>query len=435
MLQSIWEKLKSWSAWLADYEIFPLSLGVALATFTERWAIWGLELIAALWLMRWLGRGYLTVHLPVTWPVCLLLLMIPVTFWATTNRALTFVAISRLLAGLALIYGLANWTKNSSQIMLLALGLVWIGLGLALVAPVSVGWFANIKSFVIPSHVYTLFPTLTEDTIHPNMLAGALAMLLPFPLALLVFDLSKNSPPVVGLVPGIIARVLDKPWFRRLSCGLATLLILIMLVLTKSRGGWIAAGVILFLILAYRWRYFLWMIPIGLACIGLLAWRSYLPVLLDKVSSSGVISGWQGRLEIWGRALYMIQDFPFTGIGANTFNQIVDTFYPFFTSGLSGKVGHAHNLLLQVAVDLGIPGLIAFLALLIITGFSGLSSLRFYRQTNNHVLESLALAGIASLVGMVVHGMLDATTWIIGRGAFVPFFVMGILMTLQGQLE
>ena len=61
---------------------------------------------------------------------------------------------------------------------------------------------------------------------------------------------------------------------------------------------------------------------------------------------------------------------------------------------------HAHNLYLQVAVD-----------------------------------SPLALVAWTSLVGMLVHGTLDAVTWIIGRGAFVPWAVIGMLIALNGRPE
>jgi len=34
-----------------------------------------------------------------------------------------------------------------------------------------------------------------------------------------------------------------------------------------------------------------------------------------------------GRREVWSRALYMLQDFPFTGIGLNTFPFVANTLY------------------------------------------------------------------------------------------------------------
>ena len=48
----------------------------------------------------------------------------------------------------------------------------------------------------------------------------------------------------------------------------------------------------------------------------------------------------------------MIQDFPFSGIGAGTFESVANVLYPFFLAGPDAKIPHAHNLLLQVAVIL-----------------------------------------------------------------------------------
>jgi putative inorganic carbon (HCO3(-)) transporter len=73
-----------------------------------------------------------------------------------------------------------------------------------------------------------------------------------------------------------------------------------------------------------------------------------------------------GRLEIWSRAIYGIQDFPFTGMGMNTFRKVMPVLYPLFTYLPEIDIGHAHNEFLQAALDLGIPGLIAFIALYII---------------------------------------------------------------------
>lgn len=73
----------------------------------------------------------------------------------------------------------------------------------------------------------------------------------------------------------------------------------------------------------------------------------------------------QGRLEVWSRAIYGIQDFPFTGMGMNAFRKVVNVLYPLFLVSPDTDIGHAHNEFLQAALDLGIPGLIAFIALYI----------------------------------------------------------------------
>ena len=431
----MWLRLKSWANWVADREIWFLAVGVALATFTTRWALWGLGLVALLWLVRWVGRGQLTAPTLVDWPACLLLLIVPITLYATTDTHVTFAAVSRLLAGLALVYGLANWAHRASHISLLALGLTGVGLGLALVAPVTVGWFSARKALLIPARIYDMLPTLASDTVHPNMIAGALVMLLPFPLATLILSSPTALPAVAGAVPAVVAWVIDRRWFRWLSCGAAILLMIVVLILTKSRGGWMAGAAVFFLILVRRQRRLLWLIPVVLLGVGLLVWRGELPTWLDMISTSGTISGWEGRVEIWSRALAMIQDFPFTGIGAGTFQSIANLLYPFLLGGSGVEKPHAHNLLLQVGVDLGIPGLVAFLAILLLALWSAFGSARFYRRVGDGALAAVAWASLASLVGMLVHGMLDATTWIIGRGAFVPWAVIGMLIALNGRPE
>jgi putative inorganic carbon (HCO3(-)) transporter len=72
----------------------------------------------------------------------------------------------------------------------------------------------------------------------------------------------------------------------------------------------------------------------------------------------------EDRVEIWSRALYAIQDFPFTGCGLGAFRRVVPILYPFFTVPPDTDIAHAHNIFLQTALDLGIPGLVAYLALL-----------------------------------------------------------------------
>ena len=61
----------------------------------------------------------------------------------------------------------------------------------------------------------------------------------------------------------------------------------------------------------------------------------------------------------------MLQDFPFTGIGMGSFEQVTNLLYPLFIAP-GGGITHAHNLFLQVAVDLGLPGLVAWLSILIL---------------------------------------------------------------------
>ena len=65
------------------------------------------------------------------------------------------------------------------------------------------------------------------------------------------------------------------------------------------------------------------------------------------------------RVQMWDQALPRIYAHPFWGIGLNEFRYLPEIKY---------NVSHAHNKFFHVAVELGIPALIAYLALLLLTG-------------------------------------------------------------------
>ena len=406
-------------AWLAEREIWPLAVGVALATLTRRWAPWGLGLLGLFWLVRWLGRGAPSVRTPVDGPALLLLALVPLSFWITVDRALTAAAVSRLLAGLALAYGLVNWVTGAKRLHLLALGIAGLGLGLAFFGLISVEWPLDKLGFIPPTlyrwtSARPVVLARVSDVVNPNILAGALVMTLPFTLGAL---LGQSNPRGTGLLG---RRGFHWVWFGGTAVASAG-----MLLLTKSRGAWLGTAVAVWILLLYRWPRLIWLLPIGLLSLAGVAWRIGPTLVADG------LAGEMNRFELWSRSLYVIQDMPYTGAGAGTFKPILGTQFPFFLHG--AWVEHAHNLFLQVAVDLGLPGLIAFLALLLLALWCALDAARRYRQADERALAALSWAGLASLVAMLVHGTVDATTWIVSRGAFVPWVIIGTILALHHQ--
>jgi putative inorganic carbon (HCO3(-)) transporter len=102
-------------------------------------------------------------------------------------------------------------------------------------------------------------------------------------------------------------------------------------------------------------------------------------------------------------------------------------FYPAFLVDPKIDVAHAHNQLLQAAVDLGLPGLIAYLALWI-----GAAHMLHDRSASvtEHSLNSVAGALGAALVAQFVFGLADA----IALGAKVGWFfwlTLGLIASLQ----
>jgi putative inorganic carbon (HCO3(-)) transporter len=242
-----------------------------------------------------------------------------------------------LVAGIALYYAIVNWIRTAERERAIILVLVGSGLLATLLAPVAVAWGTGIQLTFIPEALYRRLPRLASIPVNPNVLAGALVLTLPVPLALLVFGASQmqRHERYVSLAAVI---------------GMAAILLL-----TKSRGALLASAVsVLILCLLCGRRG--WIVAIATALLaGLTLWRIDFPQMLEKLISTGSTGVVPGRLEMWSRALYMLQDFPFTGIGMGAYQDVANALYPFFLLGPDANAPHAHNLFLQVGVDLGIP--------------------------------------------------------------------------------
>jgi len=111
------------------------------------------------------------------------------------------------------------------------------------------------------------------------------------------------------------------------------------------------------------------------------------------------------RMEVWQRGLMMVQDFPFTGIGIGTYNVVAHALYPFFIAAPDEIVPHAHNQFLEVAVDLGIPGLMAYLGLLAAFVFC---AVRAYRAANDAGMRALIAGLVCGMIAHHVFGLTDA---------------------------
>jgi putative inorganic carbon (HCO3(-)) transporter len=125
----------------------------------------------------------------------------------------------------------------------------------------------------------------------------------------------------------------------------------------------------------------------------------------------------------------MTQDFPFTGIGMGLFGEVADLLYPFFLAA-PGSIPHAHNLLLQIAVDLGIPGLIAWLAIFLTLTVSAWQVFRSSRIAGDGWFMGLSAGLLCSQLALIAHGLVDAVTWGMVRPAPLVWALWGMIAAL-----
>jgi putative inorganic carbon (HCO3(-)) transporter len=391
---------------LADLEIWVVGGAVGASVISTRLLPISVAIIILFWSVRWIAIGYPTLRTPVDLAILFIVLILPITLWMTSLPQITRPQIYRLLSGIGLYYAIINWAISHQRLKILIAGTALLSIALSVLGLFSVQWSTGKVPF-IPKSIYDFLPTLVSDVIHRNVMAGYLVYLLPCGLGVLIFAWSHLSKPFRVII--------------LLSCLITSGII----ILTQSRGAWIAFAFIFLFILGLRWRWG-WIAIITFVIFSALTVNYFgISTILEAITADDTIAGLDGRLEIWSRAIYMIRDFPFTGVGMGTYGDIANVFYPFFLAA-PNIVPHAHNIFLQVTVDLGIPGLIAWLAVLITVIFVAWKVYRHGQALKDGWISGLGAGLLASQFALIVHGLTDAVTWGMVRPAPLVWAIWGL---------
>lgn len=305
----------------------------------------------------------------------------------------------RLLAWMGLFLALGLWVRSPRRVNLAVAGLAGLGLALAGVALFTVNW-TDRKLPLIPVDFLLHLPRLGER-VHPNVMAGALVLLVPFLGAWWLFNLRRLG------VMGAVA----------LAGGF--LFMAGVVVLTKSRAGYLGlvGGLVLLVIL--RWPRAGTALALGGGLLaGVIFFSPSSPLPREQLLGPTVQDAFQGRAEIWRRAAFLMEHFPLTGVGLGCFGPASDVLAP-IPNGVKATP-HAHNLFLQIGAELGWPGLILWAGVISAVGLEGWL---LYRSAAP--LSGLGAGLLASLLAMIIHGVWDAVTWGT-RTAFVPWMIWGV---------
>ena len=303
----------------------------------------------------------------------------------------------------------------------------WLAITAAFVAFALVGTSWSVK---IPAlqHVTTMLPAQLRglpgavEGFHPAEVACTLTWIIFLPVSVAIGLWSHTHP----------SRQ------RRIVALLLALTVVMggVLVLTTSRSAWIgvAVGTGVWVFLAGRWGKVIVSVGLVIAVVAILI------VGPDKFAheiasspqpelESVFTPNLESRVEIWSRTLYGIQDFPFTGMGIGTFRQVVHVLYPLFLTSPDVDLGHAHNEFLQAALDLGIPGLTAFLAL---QGMAMALAYKTFRSTAPNWMRWTAAGALAGLVAHGVYGLTDAVA-LGAKPGLLFWMLLGLIAALFEQ--
>jgi putative inorganic carbon (HCO3(-)) transporter len=386
-----------WLAIVSPFLLFP----------DRRWA-WLAVVIPGLWIVRYVAHGRFLPSTPLDWPIALLMAMVAVSLFATFSIEYSLPKITGMVLGVGLYYALVDWMDTDGRARWAVWGFVAAGAGLAIVGLLGTNWLDKMQGLSdVTRGLPRVVPGLpgAESGFQPNEVAGTLVLVaLPaFALAFWTWSVQRS-------------------WRERAAALCIFVSIALTLLLTQSRGALTGAAVGLLLVLwllAPRLR--IWLA--GGTLVGLVALLLNDPVAIaNKLLTPSVArfpttdpANLAVRRDIWSSALAVIRDAPLTGSGMNTFRYIMPERYPSQLIPAGWDVAHAHNVFLQVTIDLGLPGLIAYVAIYVI---AAILLVRTFRSAPTAWHKAIAAGLGAGLLALLIFGITDTVALGAKPGAF-----------------
>jgi putative inorganic carbon (HCO3(-)) transporter len=361
--------------------------------------------LAVVWIVRTLVERMPWPSTPFSGAILLWMIALGIGISVTALPAITLPKTTGLILGLGIWRYLILIINTPRRITWAMIGLLGLGGAMTLMGILSINWpdkvpFLQSLLASIPSSLVAL-PEAPTTGVHANQLGGTILFYFPLVISFFWGGRPKKFP----------------YWCWQSILVLTTLGLTAILILTQSRSAWIGAiGSLWVMLLLWigmpmtrRKRWLLGGVAAGLFGILIIGIIVIGPARLemflqepDALMAVGSLNTFSFRFEVWHWALTAIQDFPFTGCGLGTFRDVVRLLYPINVDP-SYDIAHAHNIFLQVALDVGLPGLIAYLAWIGLTIGVG------WRTAHCSANWRPLLLGILSgILALHIYGLTDA---------------------------
>jgi O-antigen ligase len=320
------------------------------------------------------------------------------------------IMLARPALGVLIYYSVieAAWQRGSMDRLMLIT--TWLGVLLGILALTATQWNEKIFQF---EFIVTRLPTLKS-------------LSLPLPKdAGLSFNANEIAGALAYFIPALAAMGAYR-WRMKLSRIGVTLgfsLLFAALYLGQSRiaiiGVLFALGVVIYLLIPRgKWRNIAWA-ALAVVTIFELA-IIFNPVSRDQLAERDE-SSLTGRVNIWRGAIEIIADYPVTGVGLNMFrDNRVRRLYP-VPRYETRILPHAHNEILQLGADMGVPGMLVFIGIYVVANYMLVQTWR--RGDPESRVVTVAFG--AGLLAHFIFALADAIPlW--DRLAFLYWYMLGL---------
>jgi O-antigen ligase len=358
----------------------------------EKWNWVLIAGIAAIFTWRWFIDRKLLPHTPIDAAIALLVIWMIFGMLGGNDIVVGASKIAGLAYGVVLFYILIGALRRVIRIKIATI----IFISMSLVVSI-VGTLSRLDSFSIPqideTKISKIIPKViikferAETGINPNPLGGTLLLFIPPGLMALAFllkkenDLSKQIPRYLLIVGMTI--ILGAEVFA--------------IIYSRSFGAWLAFGFIL-LMMGEKRRTI--KVFLGLAAVFafffILKSPDFNKNAVIKNIRESLNSSASSRLPFWKGGLEAARAHPIVGLGLDRLRT---------TPPLTYINAHAHNQFIHIAAEIGIPALVAYLAILIGVGWMTIDVVR----SKMPEWMILIMRGLAwGQIGFGIFGIADA---------------------------
>ncbi len=356
-----------------------------------RYAYLGLLIVVPIFmLVRLLAYGRLFTRFPLDiWFVVFLILGVLNLYlspFTSANPMSRLYLLGRPLLGIAVCVYFVEYVRLYRNIKGLLLATLLLALLMSMMALLSSNWDVKGDQLAFVRNLLPRFANFpgTVGGFNVNEIAGGLTWLVPLCAGLMFWRGKGTSDRLI-----------------RWGFSLAFIISFGALYIGQSRFAIVGVLIVLvpmiyFLVSQWRWRTILWAVVILFGILELMIVRNVFTPPGQAVLAQRDEESVNIRFDIWASALKIVQDHPLTGVGMNMFREKpVRNQYP-VPSFKQPVLPHAHNEFLQIATDLGLPGLVLFM------GWYGVS---FYGLIRTHRMgeSNLKVLAIAIAGGLLAH--------------------------------
>lgn len=363
---------KSWIDWIqfilicmaAPFFIFPSSKYVSIFL-----------VVPVIWAFRWIVKKRILDRTVVDWSIFVLSIQVLATCFIVPDLGFSLPKIAGIFFGIVFFYTVVAVLTSEKLIRYSILVFLGGGLIFSIIGLLGMEWVKRNDFRKLTTALKQIIPKINwnlpgaEAGFNPNAIGGSLILFVPLALAMLILHLKRGNA----------SALLSNNKLSLVLYILFLLLASLVLFFTQSFGSWIGLFLGIWLVFVpWRWK----------------KWSVVLVILLGVFVFSLKQGKIPARMFKWNIGIQTIGEHPLFGIGMNQIRQIPSIGY---------STAHVHNHYIHTAAELGIPGLMAYLAILI---GMGMMCFQIWRKAEKGWMK-MSVMGLGS--GQLAHAVFGVT--------------------------